>query len=172
MLKLIAPLAGVVAAALALGACGGGDSSTSPASQAAPAREPGAAPVLRSPALFSVERRRGDAAIGETLTVGRDGSAVIVRAGGGGGRRTETCLLGNALMATLRREAPRLPAPPTPKPRKVANPAIYLVSRDGRHAVFMDGAIPASVRPFVERVRGVLAGRWGTCTTVRAQRGT
>src|SRR4051794_6410193 len=165
-------LAGAAVAALALGGCGGG-SSPSESSGTAAARagaEPGAAPVLHAPALFSVERRRGDVAIGETLTVGNDGTGIIVRAAGGGGRRTERCLFGASLMATFRREAPQLPAPPTPKPRRVADPAVYLVTRSGRHAVFMDGAIPASVQPFLARVKGVLAGRWGACVTLRAQR--
>ena len=165
-MKPTALLAGVAALLLALGGCGGSDSS----SVSGRAHEPGAAPVLRAPALFSIERRRGDAAIGETLTVARDGSGTIVRAGGGGGRRTETCLFGPPLMRWFRHEAPRIPAPPTPKPRQVQNPAIYMLTRDGRHAVFIDGAIPASVRPFVARVKGVLSGRWGHCVTLRAQR--
>jgi hypothetical protein len=167
-MKPTALLAGAAVVALALGGCGGG--SDSPTSTGSRVHAPGAAPVLRSPALFSIERRRGDVAIGETLTVGRDGSGVIVRAGGGAGRRTETCRFGSSLMATFRREAPSLPAPPTPKPRKVTNPAVYLLSRGGRHAVFMDGAIPPTVRPFVASVKGVLSGRWGACSTVRAQR--
>jgi hypothetical protein len=166
--KPTALLAGVAALVLALGGCGGSD--PSPVSVSGPAHEPGAAPVVRAPALFSIERRRGDATIGETLTVARDGSGTIVRAAGGGGRRTETCHFGAPLMRWFRREAPHLPAPATPKPQRVANPAIYLLSASGRHAVFMDGAIPASVRPFVARVKGVLSGRWGDCVTVRAQR--
>src|SRR3954451_11018990 len=124
-MKRILCIATVVTAALALGACGGGDNASSPSASAA---GPGAAPVLRSPALFSVERRRGDVAIGETLTVGSDGSGVIVRAGGGGGRRAETCRFGSSEMAELRREAPSIPAPPTPRPRRVENPAVYLLS--------------------------------------------
>ena len=166
-MKPTALLAGVVALVLALGGCGGSDSPTVSTDRA---HEPGAAPVLRAPALFSIERRRGDAPIGETLTVASDGSGTIVRAGGGGGRRTETCHFGAPLMAWFRREAPRIPAPPTPKPKQVADPAIYMLTRDGRHAVFMDGAIPRSVQPFVARVKGVLSGRWGDCVTVRAQR--
>src|SRR3954468_4720343 len=161
-------IAGIAALVLAFGGCGGSDSST--AGSSARVHEPGVAPVLHAPALFSVERRRGDAAIGETLTVAADGSGTIVRAAGGAGRRTETCQFGAPLMAWFRHETPRLPAPPTPKPHRVTNPAIYMLTRDGRHAVFMDGAIPPSLLPFVGRVKGVLAGRWGDCVTVRAQR--
>src|SRR3954469_19833444 len=109
--KPIALLAGVIAVVLALGGCGGSDSPTP--SGSGRAHEPGAAPVLRAPALFSIERRRGDAAIGETLTVAGDGSGTIVRAGGGGGRRTETCRFGAPLMTWFRHEAPQIPAPPT-----------------------------------------------------------
>ena len=167
-MKPTALLAGVAALVLALGGCGGSDPST--VSGSAGAHEPGAAPVLRAPALFSIERRRGDAPIGETLTVARDGSGTIVRAGGGGGRRTETCHFGAPLMRWFQRATPSIPAPPTPKPRRVENPAVYMLTRDGRHAVFIDGAIPASVRPFVARVKGVLSGRWGDCVTARAQR--
>src|SRR3954471_6475693 len=141
--KPTALLAGVTALVLALGGCGGGDS---PAlAGTGRAHEPGAAPVLRAPALFSIERRRGDAAIGETLTVAGDGSGTIVRAGGGGGRRTETCHFGAPLLNLFRHEAAPLPAPATPKPRRVENPAVYMLPREGRHAVFIDGAIPASV---------------------------
>jgi hypothetical protein len=163
-------LAGVAAVvALALGGCGGGapDSTVVPSAHAS---DPGAVPRLDAPMLFSVERRRGDAAIGETLSVANDGTGIIVRAAGGGGRRTERCLFGTSLMDSFRREAPQLPAPPTPKPRKVADPAVYLVTRGPRHAVFMDGAIPSRVRPFLARVTGVLAGRWGSCVTLRSQR--
>src|SRR5689334_13185326 len=156
-MKPTALLAGVGAVvALALGGCGGG-SPDSPVVSQAHASNPGAVPSLNAPALFSVERRRPDVAIGETLTVGRDGTAIIVRAGGGGGRRTERCLFGAGLMEKFRRETPQLPAPPTPKPQKVAHPAVYLMTEGSRHAVFMDGAIPASVRPFLARVTGVLA---------------
>src|SRR3954447_8493514 len=123
-MKRILSIATVVTAALALGACGGDDNASSPAASAA---GPGAAPQLRSPALFSVERRRGDVAIGETLTVGRDGSAIIVRAGGGGGRRTEHCRLGAPVLDKLRREAPVLPAPAPPRMHDIQDPAIYLV---------------------------------------------
>ena len=160
-------IAACLTAGLALGACGGGDDDSRAPRGAV---RPGAAPLIQSPALFSVERRRGDAAIGETLTVGVDGSAVIVRAGGGGGRRTERCRLGAPLMDKLRREAPVLPAPAPPKMREVEDPAIYLVSREGRHAVFVDGAIPAQLRPFLAHVTGVLAGRWGSCVNVTSQR--
>lgn len=163
-------LAGVAAVvALALGGCGGGapDSSVVPSAHASDA---GAVPRLDAPALFSVERRRGDAAIGETLTVADDGTGIIVRAGGGGGRRTERCLFGATLMAKFRHETPELPAPPTPKPRKVSDPAVYLLTRGNRHAVFMDGAVPVSVAPFLARVKGVLSGRWGSCVTLRSQR--
>jgi hypothetical protein len=166
--KPTALLAGVIALVFALGGCGGGDSPT--LAGTGRAHEPGAAPVLHAPALFSIERRRGDAAIGETLTVAGDGSGTIVRAGGGGGRRTETCHFATPLMHWFRREAPPIPGPPTPKPRRVEKPAIYMLTRGGRHAVFIDGAIPASVQPFVARVKGVLSGRWGDCVTVRAQR--
>src|SRR3954447_791968 len=166
-MKRILCIATVVTAALALGACGGDDNASSPAASAA---GPGAAPQLRSPALFSVERRRGDVAIGETLTVGADGSAVIVRAGGGGGRRTERCRIGTAMFTQLRDEAPVLPAPTPTQMRKVENPAIYVLTLDGRHAVFMDGAIPPAVRPFVAHVKGVLSGRWAQCTNVAEQR--
>jgi hypothetical protein len=165
-MKRILCIATVVTAGLALGACGSDDS---PSSAGRPA-SPGAAPVLRAPALFSVERRRGDAAIGETLTVGRDGSAVIVRAGGGGGRRTEHCRLGAPLLSKLRHEAPSLPAPAPPKMRDVQDPAIYLVTRDGRHAVFVDGAIPSTLKPFLDHVTGVLSGRWGACVNETEQR--
>src|SRR3954449_10470406 len=134
-MKRILCIATVVTAALALGACGGGDNASSPSGSAA---GPGAAPLLRPPALFSVERRRGDVAIGETLTVARDGSAIIVRAGGGGGRRTEQCRLGAPGLDKLRSEAPQLPAPAPPRMRDVQDPAIYLVTRSGRHAVFVD----------------------------------
>jgi len=171
-MKPSALLAGVGAVvALALGGCGGGspDSSVVPQARAS-GPGAGAVPTLNAPALFSVERRRGDVAIGETLTVASDGTGIIVRGAGGGGRRTERCLFGKALMDKFRRETPQLPAPPTPKPRKVADPAVYLMTQGRRHAVFMDGAIPSSVRPFLARVTGVLTGRWGTCGTLRSQR--
>jgi hypothetical protein len=158
LFRRILVVAAFPAAVLAVAACGGDSRRVS-----SPARPAAATRVLSSPALFSVERRHGDAAIGETLTVGSDGSAVIVRAAGGGGRLTERCRLGASLVARLRREAPQLPAPSPSRMRSVANPSIYLLSRDGRHAVFMDGAIPRSVRPFVAHVKGVLAGRWGRC---------
>src|SRR3954452_4829637 len=136
-MKPTALLAGVVALALGLGlgGCGSGSSTIAPSTRV---HEPGAAPVLRAPALFSIERRRGDAAIGETLTVASDGSGRMVRAGGGGGRRTEPCHFGAPLMNWFRHEAPQIPAPATPKPRRVENPAIYMLPRDGRHAVFID----------------------------------
>lgn len=167
-MKPTALLAGAAVLALALGACGGDSPNLSSSSERA--HLPGAAPTLRAPALFSIERRLGDVSIGETLTVASDGSGTIVRAAGGAGRRVESCHFGAPLMEWFRDEAPQLPAPPTPKPKQVRNPAIYTLTRDGRHAVFIDGAIPRSIQPFVARVKGVLSGRWGDCVTVRAQR--
>src|SRR4051794_14916356 len=152
LMKPTALLAGVAAlVALALGGCGGGAADSSVVSSAH-ANDPSAVPALDAPMLFSVERRRGDAAIGETLSVANDGTAIVVRAGGGGGRRTERCLFDASLMTKFRREAPVLPAPPTPKPRKVADPAVYMVTRGRHHAVFIDGAIPSGVQPFLARV--------------------
>jgi len=170
-MKRPALILALCALAVGVGACGGGSAAGTSPRLPAVLSDPGAVPALGEPELFSIERRRGDVAIGETLTVGRDGTAVIVRAGGGGGRRTERCLLGPALTAVFLRDAPLLPAPAPPRRMQpVRDPAIYLVSRDGRHGVFMDGAIPVALRALFVHVGRVLGGREGECRTLIAQR--
>jgi hypothetical protein len=108
----------------------------------------------------------------DTITVGADGSATIVKAYGGGGYATEHCTLPRGAMGALRRAVGDLPVDePTPRhPSRTRPKGFYVphpyftVTHAGQSESFTADRMPADGAPLARHATRLLHGREGRCT--------
>jgi hypothetical protein len=176
MSSRLRPAAAVVLLAAAAGTaagCGGGRAE--PPVHTVPAARPASAalhPRPAAPQLVQIELVGEFMGTHDTLTVGTDGTATIVKAYGGGGYATEHCTLPGAALRSLRRAVADLPVDePTPRhPSRTRPKGFYVphpyftVTRGERTDSFTADRIPADGAPFARHAIRLIHGLEGRCT--------
>lgn len=163
-----------------LAGCGGGvggDTDEPIAPVGVPDRAGALRPKLHAPLLLSVQRMGEVTGGNDEITYGADGSAVRVRAYGGGGLYSWRCRMRAGELAALKRDTARLPldrAPRHPRRRQPSyyapQPATFVVRAPGYAGSFRADAVPRDGRPLVTHLERILDGREGVCRRVFAQR--
>jgi hypothetical protein len=161
-----------VAVALGLAACGGGGAAPDDDAVADLANAPRYVreefkPRLRAPRLAVLERRSTQFGRVETLEVGRDGSAVLVRDYGGGGFVRARCRLAAPELAGLRADLTRLPAgPPVARRLHHPHPYIYAVRVGGHTDSAREEELPDALVAPARLLDEVLTARAASCRKV------
>lgn len=162
-----------------LAGCGSPAAHDEPAAVERP-RANGLHPPLRAPLLLEMKRTTDQAGASDEVTYGTDGSAVMVKAYGGGGYYAWRCRLGTADLRSLRRAVRGLPLDRfviRHRSASAASPSIYApqpsrftVRTPGYAGGFAEDAMPANARPLVAHMERMLVGREGDCEQTFGQR--
>jgi hypothetical protein len=169
---------------LALAGCG--EKTTHPSPSPAPgAAAPEAtgrstvlAPHLTVPRLLEIDRIGEQMGTNDRVTYGVDGSAIKVKAYGGGGYGAWRCRLAPADLRELRRSVARLPLDPAPRHAAAKRPSYYspppaqfvIRGRGSYVDSFTEDAQPRDARPLVRLMTRLLAGQGVRCRQTFTQR--
>jgi hypothetical protein len=155
-------------ALLAAAGCGGDD--TAPPERTTAAATLDIKPRVTGGELVRIDRLGQGMGTHDTVVFGRDGSAAIIKAYGGGGYVTYTCALGGADLAALRRAVAALPLhgrtvrAPGGRPHGMYVPKPTWIIRAGRHLEsFSAAARPADAAPFMRHLERITSSREGRC---------
>jgi hypothetical protein len=167
---------GVVAAAVAVAGCGGGEK---PAAKPSPPQRAAATPQPKpAPEAIYMYRVLGDDPLPDSITVRRDGSVLVVRGGGHGGSRFDDVVLSRPERRKVLRLARRTPlhilAHTTITPGGFGgwdNTMWYLIRRHGKTVATEDGRIPKPVRPLVHELNRIIENYDGHISHSRMQSG-
>lgn len=136
-----------------------------------------AAPKLQGPALLEMERLGNQMGTSDRVFYGKDGSAVMIKAYGGGGYYAWRCRLSRAELTSLERAVAALPLGPAPRHAAAKRPSYYspppaqFVIRAGRYTdSFTADAQPRDARPLVAHMTRILYGREAHCRQTFGQR--
>ena len=133
-------------------------------------------PQINGPRLVRIERIGGDMGTHDIVTVGRDGSATVIKAYGGGGFVAERCRLGARELATLTREVRGLPLRGRIVKRPIRHDGMYVPKPSfivdyGRDVeTFAQSEMPSDAAPFVAHLKRMISAREGHCSRVFQQR--
>jgi hypothetical protein len=168
---------------LALAGCagggggGGGSADRAAAAPATTARAVDLDPEVTGRELLRVERTGPEPGAHDLVKFGSDGSAVIVKAYGGGGEVIRLCTLRTGVLGTLHRRLAVLPLGPNRKapPHRFISiytnsPARYTLVAGRSDASFSDGTMPRDARPLVRLVEDTLHGHAADCRTTYRSR--
>jgi hypothetical protein len=161
---------------LLLAGCGSPAAPDEPAAVERP-RANGLHPRLRAPLLLEMRRTTDQAGASDEVTYGTDGSAVMVKAYGGGGYYAWRCRLTPAELRSIRAELRALPldrAPRVPEQHRTSlyapQPARFTL-RTPRYADgFSEAAVPSDAKPLKDHMERMLVGREGDCEQTFGQR--
>jgi hypothetical protein len=127
-------------------------------------------PRLAAPELVRVDLVGDQLGAHDTVRFATDGSAVIVKAYGGGGYVTERCALAAEELRSLQRAVDRLPVDdPTPKPSRTRPKGMYVprpyfaVTHAGHSDSFSADAMPADGARIARHTVRLLGAREGSC---------
>jgi hypothetical protein len=173
--------AALLATAAMTPACGGGGGGDDPGRAASPA--PAAAhpvdldPEVTGRELLRVERTGPEPGAHDLVKFGSDGSAVIVKAYGGGGEVIRRCTLRAGVLTTLHQRLAALPLGPNRKARPrpfisiyANSPARYTLVAGRTDASFSDDTMPRDARPLVRLLEDTLHGHAADCRTTYRSR--
>jgi hypothetical protein len=163
------------AAVLAAAGCGGTTTTADDASLAPDPPHGQLMPQITGPRLVKIEQIGGGMGTHDIVTVGRNGSATIIKAYGGGGFAAEECRLGARALAALTRDVRRLPFRGRIVRRPIRHDGMYVPKPSfivdyGRDVeTFALSEMPADAAPFVEHLKRMISAREGRCTRVFEQ---
>jgi hypothetical protein len=163
-----------VGAALAATAAGCGSSASEPPVRTMPsAADLAVHPRVGAPELVRVDLVGDQLGAHDTVMYGTDGTAVIIKAYGGGGYVTERCALAPDELRSLERAVDGLPVDdPTPRPSRVRPKGMYVprpyfsVTRGGHSDSFSADAMPADGARLARHTVRLLGAREGSCRRV------
>jgi hypothetical protein len=140
-----------------VGGCGGDADEQRPVATAAPEHPARPAPDR----LLALQRLGGKVATSETLTVERDGAAMVDRRHGGAGRRVERFHITAQRLRVIRRALARLQAHPPHE--RAEDPALvtYTLWAGGHSYRAQEGRLGPRARPLFHVLDGVIDGRAG-----------
>jgi hypothetical protein len=173
--RLAPPALAAVLATAALAGCGGNATTADDAPLVPDEPHGQLKPQITGPRLVRIERIGGDMGTHDIVTVGRNGSATIIKAYGGGGFVSERCRLDARELATLSREVRGLPFRGRIIKRPIRHDGMYVPKPSfivdyGRDIeTFAQSEMPADAAPFVDHLKRMISAREGRCTRVFQQ---